>query len=60
MLVLRAYKSKGSSENVATGIKKEELLLTHYLHVFTALTEIKYVARFVSTYFDSNKLKNEA
>ena len=30
MLLLRAYKSKANFENVATGIKKENLLLTHY------------------------------
>ena len=59
MLVLRAYKSKANFENVATGIKKENLLLTHYSHVLPALKEVEHVARIRSTYFDNNKLKNK-
>ena len=59
MLVLRAYKSKANFENVATGIKKENLLLTHYSHVLPSLKEVKHVAKIFSTYFDNNKLKNE-
>ena len=59
MLVLRAYKSKANFENVATGIKKENLLLTHYSHVSPALKEVKHVARIFSTYFNNEKLKNE-
>ena len=58
MLVLRAYKSKANFENVATGIKKENLLLTHS-HVSPALKEVKHVARIFSTYFNNKKLKNE-
>ena len=58
MLVLRAYKSKANFENVATGIKKENLLLTHYSHVLPAL-RVKHVARIFSTYFYNKKLKNE-
>ena len=58
MLVLRAYKSKANFENVATGIKKENLLLTHYSHVLPALKEVN-VARIFSTYFDNKKSKNE-
>ena len=50
MRVLRAYNSKASFENVATRIKKENLLLTHYLHVLAALKEVKHVARIFSTY----------
>ena len=49
MLVLRAYKSKANFENVATGIKKENLFLTHS-HVLSALTEVKHVARIFSTF----------
>ena len=56
MLVLCAYKRKANFENVATGIKKENLLLTHYSHVLPALKE---VARIFSTHFDNKKLKNE-
>ena len=59
MLVFRAYKSKGNFENVATDIKKEILLLTHYSHVFLALKEVKRFARIFSTYFDNNRLRNE-
>ena len=59
MLVLWAYNSKANFENVATGIKKENLLLTHYSHVLPALKEVKHVAKIFSTYFDNNKLKNE-
>ena len=59
MLVFRAYKSKGNFENVATDIKKETLLLTHYSHVFLALKEVKRFARIFSTYFDNNRLRNE-
>ena len=59
MLVLRACKSKANFENAATGIKKENILLTHYLHVLSALKEVEHVARIFSTYFDNNKLKNE-
>ena len=59
MLVLRAYKSKANFENVATGIKKENLLLTHYSHVLSALKEVKHVARIFNTDFDNKKLKNE-
>ena len=55
MLVLCAYKRKANFENVATGIKKENLLLTHS-HVLAALKE---VARIFSTHFDNKKLKNE-
>ena len=59
MLVLRACKSKANFENVATGIKKENLILTHYSHVLPALKEVKHVVRIRRTYFDNNKLKNE-
>ena len=59
MLVLSAYKSKPNFENVAAVIKKENLLLTHYSHIFPALKEVKHVARIFSTYFDNKKLKNE-
>ena len=59
MLVLRAYKSKGNFKNVATDIKKENLLLTLYSHVLPALKEVKHVARIFSTYFNNNRLKNE-
>ena len=59
MLVLRAYKSKANFENVATGIKKENLLLTHYSHVLPALKEVKHVSRIFNTWFDNKKLKNE-
>ena len=59
MPVFRAYKSNASFENVATGIKKENLLLTHYSHVLLALKKIKHVARTFSTYLNNNKLKNE-
>ena len=55
MLVLSACKSKANFENVATGIKKENLLLTHY----SALKEVKHVARIFNTCFDNKKLKNE-
>ena len=58
MLVFCAYKSKANFENVATGIKKENLLLTHYSHVLPALKEVN-VARIFSTYFDNKKLKNK-
>ena len=37
MLSLRAFKSKVNLKNVATGIKKEDLLLTHYSYVLSAL-----------------------
>ena len=53
MLVLSAYKSKPNFENVAAVIKKENLLLTHYSHIFPALKEVKHVARIFSTYFDN-------
>ena len=53
MLVLSAYKSKANFENVAAVIKKENLLLTHYSHIFPALKEVKHVARIFSTYFDN-------
>ena len=59
MFVLRAYKSKANFENVATSIKKENLLLTHYSHVLSALKEVKHVARIFKTCFDNKKLKNE-
>ena len=59
MLVLRAYKSKANFENVATGIKKENLLLTHYSHVLSVLKEVKHVARIFNTCFDNKKSKNE-
>ena len=59
MLVLREYKSKANFENVATSIKKENLLLTHYSHVYSALKEVKHVARIFNTCFDNKKLKNE-
>ena len=59
MLVLRAYNSKANFENVAAGIKKKNLLLTHYLHVFPAPQEVKHIARIFSTYFHNKKLKNE-
>ena len=59
MPVFRAYKSNASFENVATGIKKENLLLTHYSHVLSALKEVKHVARIFNTCFDNKKLKNE-
>ena len=59
MLVLRACKSKGNFKNVATDIKKENLLLTLYSHVLPALKEVKHVARIFSTYFNNNRLKNE-
>ena len=58
MLVLRAYKSKANFENVATGIKKENLLLTHS-HVLPALKKVKHVSRIFNTCFDNKKLKNE-
>ena len=59
MLVLRACKSKAIFENVATDIKKENLLLTHYSRVLPALKEVKHVARIFSTHFDNKKLKNK-
>ena len=59
MLVLRAYKSKGNFENVATGIKKKNLLFTHYSNVLPALKEVKHVAIIFSTYFDNKNWKNE-
>ena len=59
MLVLGAYKSKANFENVATGIKKENLLLTHYSHVLSALKEVKHAARIFNTCFDNKMLKNE-
>ena len=48
MLILSAYKSKANFENVATVIKKENLPLTHYSHVFSALKEVKHVARILA------------
>ena len=40
--------------------KKENLLLTHYSHFQPALEEeVKNIAKFFCTYFESNKLKNE-
>ena len=59
MFALRAQKSKANFENVASGIKKKNLLLTHYSHVLLALKEVKHVARIFSTYFDNNMLNNE-
>ena len=59
MLVLSEYKSKANFENVATGIKKENLLLTHYSHVLPGLKEVKHVSRIFNTWFDNKKLKNE-
>ena len=59
MLVLHAYKSKTNFENVATGIKNENLLLIYYSHVLPALKEVKPVAKIFSIYFDNKKLKNE-
>ena len=59
MLVLHRCKSKAKFKNVATGIKKENLLLTHYSDISPALKEVKSVARIFSNYFDNNKLKNE-
>ena len=56
---MRAYNSKANFENVATGIKKKNLLLTHYSHVLPALKEVKHVARIFSAYFHNKKLKNE-
>ena len=58
MLVLSAYKSKANFENIATGIKKENLLLAHS-HVLPALKEVKHVAKIFKTCFDNKKLKNE-
>ena len=59
MLVLHVYKSKTNLKNNATGMKKENLLLTRYSHFLPALKEVKNVARIFSIYFDNNKLKNE-
>ena len=59
MLILRAYKSKANFENVATGIKKENLLLTHYSHVLPAPKEVKQVPRKFNTCFDNKKSENE-
>ena len=59
MLVLHRYKSKANFKNVATAIKKENLLLTQYSDISPALKEVKNVARIFSNYFDNNKLKNE-
>ena len=59
MFVLRAYKSKANFENFATGIKKKNVLLTHYSHLLPVLKEVKHVAKIFSTYFDNNKLKDE-
>ena len=56
---LHACRSKTNLKNVAAGLKKENLLLTHYSHVLPALKEVKHVARVFSKYFDNNKLKNE-
>ena len=59
MLVLSAYKSKANFKYVATGINKENLFLTYYSHVLSALKEVMHNARIFRTYFDNNKLKNE-
>ena len=59
MLVLHACKSKVNLKNVAAGIKKENLHLTHYSHFLADLKEVKKVARTFSIYFDDNNLKNE-
>ena len=53
---MHACRSKINLKNVAAGLKKENLLLTHYSHVLPALKEVKHV---FSKYFDNNKLKNE-
>ena len=37
MVVLLAYKSKANFKNVTSGVKKENLLLTHYSHALSAL-----------------------
>ena len=56
---MHACHSKTNLKNVAAGLKKENLLLTHYSHVLPALKEVKHVARVFSKDFDNNKLKNE-
>ena len=58
-LFLHACRSKTNLKNVAAGLKKENLLLTHYSHVLPALKDVKHVARVFSKYFANNKLKNE-
>ena len=37
MVDLLAYKSKANFKNVTSGVKKENLLLTHYSHALSAL-----------------------
>ena len=59
MLVLHACKSKVNLRNAATGIKKENLHLTHYSHVLADLKEVKNIGRIFSIYFDDNNLKNK-
>ena len=53
-------RTRAKLKNVATIIQKESLLLTHYSHFLPALKEAKNVARIFSTYFENNRLKNEA
>ena len=59
MPILHVYKSKTNLKNSATGMKKDNLLLTRYSHFLLVLKEVKIVARIFSTYFDNNKLKSE-
>ena len=45
MVVLSAYKSKANFKYAATDINIEDLFLTHYSHILSALKEVKQVAR---------------
>ena len=56
---MNTYKTKANLKNSAAGIKKENLLLTHYSHFYQSLKEAKNVARTFSMYFEKNKFKNE-
>ena len=47
IFALKAYKYKVNWKNIATCIKKENLLLSHYSHFLLALEEVKKVARII-------------
>ena len=54
---MNAYKSKAKLKNIATGIRDENQLLSHFSHFLLALEQAKTLLEFL--YFENSKLPNE-
>ena len=59
MFALSACNNKNHFQNIASGMKKENVLLAQHSYLSPPLEDAKNLARIFSTYFENNTLKNK-